>query len=77
MRVKELKELIQNIDDDFDVEINIIKELTKEERPYPYEYIKAGIELQDIGYSDKIAIYHPTVNFIHTFQIISVFAFHK
>ena len=56
--IGELKEAINNIDDDFTIDVRIVRELSEEELkgsryPYPYEYSKANIEIGDIGYSDK------------------------
>ena len=56
--IGELKKAIANIDDDFTIDVRIVRELSKEELsssnyPYPYEYSKANLEIGDIGYSDK------------------------
>ena len=56
--IGELKKAISNIDDDFTITAQIVRELSEEELsginyPYPYEYIKANLEIGDIGYSDK------------------------
>ena len=56
--IGELKKAIANIDDDFTIDVRIVKELSEEELsgsnyPYPYEYTKANLEIGDIGYSDK------------------------
>ena len=56
--IGELKEAINNIDDDFTIDVRIVRELSEEKLegsryPYPYEYSKANIEIGDIGYSDK------------------------
>lgn len=56
--IGELKKAIENIDDDFTIDVMIVRELSEEELkdskyPYPYEYSKANIEIGDIGYSDK------------------------
>lgn len=56
--IGELKKAIENIDDDFTIDVRIVRELSEEELkdskyPYPYEYSKANIEIGDIGYSDK------------------------
>ena len=56
--IRELKKVIENIDDDFTIDVRIVRELSEEELkgsiyPYPYEYSKANIEIGDIGYSDK------------------------
>ena len=56
--IGELKKTIANIDDDFTIDVRIVRELSEEELsgsnyPYPYEYRKASLEIGDIGYSDK------------------------
>lgn len=56
--IGELKKAIANIDDDFTIDTRIVRELSEEELkgsiyPYPYEYSKANLEIEDIGYSDK------------------------
>nr|DAY49406.1 MAG TPA: NADH-PPase NADH pyrophosphatase zinc ribbon domain [Caudoviricetes sp.] len=56
--IRELKKAIANIDDDFTIDVRIVRELSEEELsgsnyPYPYEYTKANLEIGDIGYSDK------------------------
>ena len=56
--IGELKKAINNIDDDFTIDVRIVRELSEEELsgsnyPYPYEYTKANFEIGDIGYSDK------------------------
>lgn len=56
--IGELKKAIENIDDDFTIDVRIVRELSEEKLkgsiyPYPYEYSKANIEIGDIGYSDK------------------------
>ena len=56
--IGELKKAIATIDDDFTIDVRIVRELSEEESsgsnyPYPYEYTKANLEIGDIGYSDK------------------------
>ena len=56
--IGELKKAIEKIDDDFTIDVRIVRELSEEELkdskyPYPYEYSKANIEIGDIGYSDN------------------------
>ena len=56
--IRELKKAIANIDDDFTIDVRIVRELSEEELsgsnyPYPYEYTEANLEIGDIGYSDK------------------------
>ena len=66
--VKDLKEQIEHLDDDFVIEFRVRRKLTEEELknmkyPYPYEteYFD-GIEFDDIGYSDKVLCLGVTFN---------------
>ena len=66
--VKDLRELINQLDDDFVIEFRVRRKLTEEELknmryPYPYEteYFE-GIEFDDIGYSDKVLCFGVTLN---------------
>lgn len=66
--VKDLRELINQLDDNFAIEFRVRKKLTEEELknmkyPYPYEteYFE-GIEFDDIGYSDKVLCLGVTFN---------------
>lgn len=71
MKIKtigDLRKLIANLDDDFEIEFRVRRELTDDELknqiyPYPYEteYFN-GIEFDDIGYSDKILCLGVTQN---------------
>ena len=60
MKVKELKQFLNKLDDDFEIELNARKEIPEEKLkqmsyPYPYDRFKFEMELGDIGYSSKIA----------------------
>ena len=66
--VKDLRELIEQLDDDFVIDFRVSRKLTEEELknmiyPYPYEteYFE-GIEFDDIGYSDKKLCLGVTLN---------------
>ena len=58
--IKELKELIKDIDDDYTIEFRIRTKVSKEElkkRSYPYPYdteLVEGFEYDDLGVSDKV-----------------------
>lgn len=54
----DFRRLTKNLDDDFKLDVRIIKEVPKEElkqrlHPYPWDMIDGRIEFHDIGYSDK------------------------
>ena len=56
--VGELRELLKDLDDDYKLDIRIMKaipekELKNSSYPYPWEMIKGYLEFQDIGVSDK------------------------
>lgn len=56
--VGELRELLKDLDDDYKLDIRIMKaipekELKNSSYPYPLEMIDGYLEFQDIGYSDK------------------------
>ena len=60
MKVKELKEFLNSVDDDFDVIIGATKTIPENERgtegyaAYPIEHFRFIPEQGDIGYSSKI-----------------------
>ena len=61
MKVKDLKEILANIDDDFDIEIMSIKNHTEDELknmsypfPFNFEFYELNKKDFNIGYSDKI-----------------------
>ena len=60
MKVKELKEFLNRVDDDFDVVIGATKTIPENERgtegyaAYPTEHFRFIPEQGDIGYSSKI-----------------------
>ena len=56
--VGDLRKISNNLDDDYKLDIRIMKEIPEEELagrsyPYPWEMIDGYLEFQDIGYSDK------------------------
>jgi hypothetical protein len=60
MKVKTLKEFINKLPDDFNININTSKHIPKEQLdkmtyPYPIERGSYEIEIGDIGYSEKQA----------------------
>ena len=60
MKVKELKEFLNSVDDEFDVIIGATKTIPENERgkegyaAYPIEHLRFIPERGDIGYSSKI-----------------------
>ena len=59
MKVKKLKELLEKVDDDFDINLIIYKKIPEQKLknipyPYPYNQEKVEIEFDDIGYTSKI-----------------------
>jgi hypothetical protein len=58
MKVKELKEILSKVDDDFEVDLTVRVLLNPNEfsgsYQYPYDYRKAQLEFWDVGFSDKI-----------------------
>ena len=56
--VGELRELLKDLDDDYKLDIHIMKAITEKglkgsRYPYPCEMIDGYLEFQDIGVSDK------------------------
>ena len=56
--VGELRKIIKDLDDDFNIELRIRQKLSDEELknmpyPYPYKSTYTNLEFDDIGYSDK------------------------
>ena len=56
--VGDLRKIIADLDDDFKLDVKIMKEVPEEELkhrsyPYPWDMFDAVLEFQDIGYSDK------------------------
>ena len=56
--VGELRKILNDLDDDYKLDIRIMKEIPEKELigrsyPYPWEMIDGYLEFQDIGYSDK------------------------
>ena len=56
--VGELRKIINDLDDDYKLDIRIMKAIPEKELknscyPYPWEMIKGYLEFQDIGVSDK------------------------
>ena len=57
--VGDIRKLIENLDDDYTLDISIMKELSKEDLvhrryPYPWDKIDGKLEFHDIGYGDKV-----------------------
>lgn len=58
MKVKEMKEFLNRVDDDFEITISLIDEIPEiilkdSAYPYPYNYLKTNFEFDDISYSEK------------------------
>lgn len=56
--VGELRELLKDLDDDYKLDIRIMKAIPEKDLkgssyPYPWNMIDGYLEFQDIGYSDK------------------------
>jgi hypothetical protein len=56
--IGDFRRLTQNLDDDFKLDVRIMKEVTEEELknrryPYPWDMFDGRLEFHDIGYSDK------------------------
>lgn len=57
--VGQLREVIKNLSDDYEIDMRIRRKLTDEELknqlyPYPYETLYTTLEFDDVGVSDKI-----------------------
>lgn len=67
MKVKELKEILSRVSDDFNLVIRTVEEvplleLQKMSYPYPYNYENfTNISLGDIGHSDKVIVLDVTI----------------
>lgn len=64
--VGDLKKLFEQLPDDFMIKMQVTRELTKEELEqqsykYLYEYIDSELEMNGIGYSDKIIIFNSNI----------------
>ena len=56
--VGDLRKIIEDIDDDFKLDMRIMEEISEEELkgmsyPYPWNMYDDTLEFQDIGYSNK------------------------
>lgn len=57
--VGDLRKVIANLSDDFEIEMRIRRKLTDDELkqmpyPYPYETEYSTLEIDDIGHSDRV-----------------------
>lgn len=57
--VGDLRKIIANLSDDFEIEMRIRRKLTDEELkyclyPYPYATEYSTLEFDDVGWSDKV-----------------------
>ena len=60
MKVRELREFIERLDDDFEIELLGKKKIPQEELdkmayPFPYDIYKFELTTGDVGHSSKIA----------------------
>ena len=68
--VGDIRKMIEGLDDDFKLEIRIMKEVPEEELkqrryPYPWDMEDGYMEFHDISYSEKelcVGIYETTSN---------------
>ena len=56
--VGDIRKMIENLDDDFKLDIRLMREVPEEELknrsyPYPYDMYDGELVFHDIGYSDK------------------------
>ena len=59
MKVGELKQIINNLEDDYDIELRVRKKMTREEikdliYPYPYKTENTELVFDDVGVSDRV-----------------------
>lgn len=57
--VGQIRKVIENLSDDYEIEMRIRRKLTDEELklcryPYPYETSYSELEFDDVGVSDKV-----------------------
>lgn len=57
--VGQLRKVIENLSDDYEIEMRIRRKLTDEDiinkiYPYPYETSYSELEFDDVGVSDKV-----------------------
>lgn len=65
--VGQLRKIIENLSDDYEIEMRIRRRLTDEELkesryPYPYDTEYLTLEFDDIGVSDKVLCLSVTSN---------------
>lgn len=65
--VGQLRKIIENLPDDFEIEMRVRRKLTDEELkncryPYPYDTEYLTLEFDDIGVSDKVLCLGVTSN---------------
>ena len=61
--VGQLRKIIENLSDDYEIEMRIRRKLTDELRyPYPYDTEYLTLEFDDIGVSDKVLCLGVTSN---------------
>ena len=71
--VGQLRKIIENLSDDYEIEMRVRRKLTGEEiieldkkygriYPYPYETSYSELEFDDVGVSDKVLCLGVTLN---------------
>lgn len=71
--VGQLRKIIENLSDDYEIEMRVRRKLTDEEiiefhkkygriYPYPYETSYSELEFDDVGVSDKVLCLGVTLN---------------
>lgn len=64
--IGDLKKALENIPDDFIIDMNVTRELTPDELAnmpygYPFDSMDSQLELIDIGYSDKVVKFNAEI----------------
>jgi hypothetical protein len=76
MKIKtigDLKSLIKNLDDFFEIEMRVRKAISEERLntmsyPYPWDSENGNLEFDDIGYSDKVVCFSVDISDLFDLQ---------